>query len=183
MGGDWYTMRSEQGITRTDRLCTQLYFKPLDETNTTTDLDYLASWNDGGSPASGHGTAQGLFKPTSDVSVPGQAPYQLYIPAPQFLPPGVDIPPNDFFFVASDGDADGNGVTAVVTYACPKDGRNSQMFVLSREPALSTATEQVLKARARNAMSNFDEHRFHVVDHPAECKYDYARGRASGIVV
>merc|ERR1712107_725232 len=52
MWGVWHTMRSEDRITLPDRICTQLYFKPLDSTNTTTDVDYLAFWNDGGSPTS-----------------------------------------------------------------------------------------------------------------------------------
>lgn len=170
MWGVWHTVRSEDGITLPDRICTQLNFKALDATNMSTDVDYLAFWNDGGSAASEGSRAQGLFKATGQSSTTGQAPYQLYIPAPQFLPPGVEIPPNDFFFVASDGDEEGNDASAVVTYACPQDGRNSQMFMLSREPVLSASTEELLKTRARKAMSNFDAHSFHVVDHPAACQ-------------
>merc|ERR1712032_1250045 len=100
------------------------------------------------------------------------------------IPVGMGVPAQDFFFVASDGDMNGEGISAVVTYSCPKDGKNSQMFLLSRTPEfVSSGTRATLEARARAAMSNFDSHDFSLVDQPAACQYEYGPSAAAFVGV
>jgi len=167
--GVWYTIASETNAHDPNLVCTQLNFAPKNADDLYSDVEYLASYNKGGSPSGEHVDAAGLFTPTSDdFTVPRQAPYQLEIPV------GMGIPAQDFFFVASDGDRHGEGISAVVTYSCPKDGKNSQMFLLSRTPSFASATTRAtLEERARAAMSNFDAHDFSLIDQPVACEYSY----------
>lgn len=119
--GTWFTIASEYNATdrtSTANVCTQLVFSPKDPYNNLTDLSYLAAYNKNQEPWGPSAAAQALLSPTSTDFPLGSPPYQFHIPVsnPQT---------QDFFFAATDGDENGDGITAVVTYVCPKDGKNS----------------------------------------------------------
>lgn len=112
-------------------------------------------------------TPQGAFYSTGTPSE-NAAPYILEVPA------GSGITSN-FYFLATDGDSVGNGITAVVTYSCPDSGTDSQMFMLSRKPYfVHPTTFETLAAKANAAVNNFDKHAFTLVKQmPGWCDYPF----------
>merc|ERR1711943_125088 len=75
-----------------------------------------------------------------------------------------------------DGDADGNGITAMVTLSCPHAAQafsGSQAFVLSRTPSVDAKTMKTLMERAKAAIPNFSEYSFHVPTQTQQCQYKW----------
>merc|ERR1711943_117097 len=75
-----------------------------------------------------------------------------------------------------DGDADGNGITAMVTLSCPHAAQafsGSQAFVLSRTPSVDAKTMKTLMDRAKAAIPNFSEYSFHVPTQTQQCQYKW----------
>ena len=113
-----------------------------------------ASYNKGNQPYGTQTNAAGAFYTTGSTFSADAPPYMLEVPAGSGYM-------NPFYFAATNGDTHGNGITALVTYVCPEDGKNSQMFFLSRKPYFyGGATFESMSALAAQALSNFGEHGF-----------------------
>jgi len=169
--GVWYTVGTEKNVAIPDASCVQVNLHPRDENNIHTTLDYEGHFCHGNPSASTTkcSTAIGDITPTGGSFSADQPPYQLKI---------VEQLPftTDFYFAATDGDADGNGITAMVTLSCPHAAQafsGSQAFVLSRTPSVDAKTMKTLMERAKAAIPNFSEYSFHVPTQTQQCQYKW----------
>merc|ERR1711939_380960 len=171
--GVWYTVGSEKNVAIPDSSCIQVNLHAHETTNPTTKLDYEGFFCKGqpSNSTTTCTTAVGDITPTSGSFSPDHPPYQLRI---------VEQVPftTDFYFAVTDGDASGDGITAMVTLSCPHATQafsGSQAFILSRTPQISTETMATLMARAKAAIPNFSEHAFHApVQNKDQCHYKWA---------
>ena len=169
--GVWHVIGSEYSCTDTSgtaNVCTQLNFSPNDPSDITTDLAYLSHYNKDNQPYGKPTDAVGAFYPKGSDFSAEQAPYRLEIPA------GSGIM-SDFYFLATDGDSNGDGINTMVTFACPDTGTDSQMFILSRKPYLvAPTTFDTISALAAQSITNFDDHQFTLVKQmPGWCNYTF----------
>jgi len=170
--GVWYTVGSEKNVAIPHSSCIQINLHAHDAKNATTKLDYEAFFckTDPSNSTTKCMSAVGDITPTSESFSPDHPPYQLRI---------VEQVPftTDFYFAATDGDASGNGITAMVTLSCPHAAQafsGSQAFILSRTPQVTAKTMATLMARAKAAIPNFSEHAFnHPVQNKEQCHYKW----------
>ena len=169
--GVWYTVQSEKNCAIPHSSCTQVNLHAQNPANVTTKLDYEGFFCKGDPTNSSNCmTAVGDITPTTGTFSADQPPYQLRI---------VEQVPftTDFYFAATDGDASGNGITAMVTLSCPHAAQafsGSQAFILSRTPVVTKETMATLMERAKLAIPNFSEHSFHApVQLPDKCHYKW----------
>ena len=153
MGSEFTTTDSSGSA----NVCTQLDFEPEDASSTSTNLAYLASYNLDNQPYGPATKAQGAFYPTASNFSSAAAPYLLEVPA------GSGFTSN-FWFLATDGDENGDNISSLVTFSCPDSGTDSQMFILSRKPYfVPPTTFDSMAALASKAVTNFDDHHFTLV--------------------
>lgn len=153
MHGPWFVMGAESTATNPQNVCTQVNVSPLDKTNPFSKIDYFGYYVQGGNPRGQGSLAQGAMAPKSSTFSAADAPYQLTIGG--FT--------TDFYFVATDGNANGDDITAAITLSCPQGQmagfQLAQVFLWSRTPFFKDSTTyDILISKARQAVQNWDEH-------------------------